>query len=134
MVSIKVLLKMLAFTCILVVSAAASSTPVSNSPLATGSDPAIKTAMQPDLTLKSILAPGTLLPQASASTTMAIKRGSCRCGCGGVCFSDADCGPGGVCDPFPSCCGKDSQTNWFQQGSALSSHKIDEPSVNVKCK
>ena len=125
--------KMLALACIPVAMAAATSTSVSNNQPAAGPNPAIKTAMQPDLTLKSVLAPGTLLPLASQDSTVAIKRGSCRCGCGGVCFTDADCGPGGVCDPFPSCCAKDSQISIIQEGAALSSHKSGEPAINVKC-
>ena len=131
MSGIKTLLKILAFTCILVATAIAISTPVSNNQPAVGNDPAFKTAMQPDLTLKTVISPD-LLPQPS-QTAAARRHGFCRCSCGYPCQTSADCG-GVSCDPFITCCEKDPQKDSFQQGIALSSHKSGEPAVNVKCK
>jgi len=124
---IKLLFTILALTCTLVVTAAAVST---NQP-ATNPDTAFKTAMQSDLTLKTVISPD-LVPQTS-KIALGKRHGFCRCSCGYPCETSADCG-GVSCDPFISCCEKDQQNDVFQQGILLSSHKNGEPAVNVKCK
>lgn len=124
----KTLLKALAIICVLLAAAAATSAPVPDHQPATGPDPAFKTVMQPDLSLRSQLAPG-LLPSAPGGT----KTGFCQCGCGITFTSSADCG-GAPCRPFITCCDKDPQNEWFHQGAALSSHRNGEPAINIKCK
>src|SRR5215471_3353562 len=131
MPTIKILLKILAITCILVVAAGAVSTPVSNPQPTTSSDAAIKTVLQPDLSLKSVISPDLLAT--TPQIALGPRHGFCRCSCGYPCQTSADCG-GVSCDPFITCCEKEPGKNSFQQGVALSSHKNGEPAINVKCK
>ena len=131
MVNIKTLLKLLVVASVLVAMAGAASQPVSNNQPATSSDVAIKTALQPDLSLKSVISPELFTP--ASQTALGPRHGFCRCSCGYPCETSADCG-GVSCDPFITCCDKDPGKNPFQQGVALSSHKNGEPAINVKCK
>lgn len=131
MVNIRTLLKLLVIAGVLVATASAASTPVSNNQPATGSEAAIKTALQPDLSLKSVIS----LELFSTASQIAYgpRHGFCRCSCGYPCQTSADCG-GVSCDPFITCCEKDPGKNPFQQRVALSSHRNGEPAINVKCK
>jgi len=127
----RMLLKALLIACVLVATMAATSAPVSNNQPAAGSDPAIRTAMQPDLSLKTVIS--TEPSPTALQTSLRPRRGFCRCSCGYPCTTSADCG-GASCDPFITCCEKEPSKNWFTEGAALSSHKNGEAAINVKCK
>src|SRR5262245_33475939 len=65
--------------------------------------PAVKTVMQPDLSLKTVLSPELSQP----GTVAGIRPPSlqtCVCSCGYPCTTNADCGPGGVCGKGITCC------------------------------
>lgn len=109
----------------------ALAAPTSKDHNSTNSGDAIRTHLQPDLTLKSGLSPA--LAQATTAGVIDTHR-SCRCGCGGSCQTDADCGPGGICEPFPSCCAKQPGKEWPQEAAASSSGIKEAPVVDVKCK
>ena len=111
--------------CVLLVTAAVAATVSNNQPIAS-SGSAIRTILQPDLTLKSTFSP-ELLP------TAMLHRRTCRCSCGYPCNSDADCGPGGSCDAFISCCDR-GETNQWLQTAQRSTRTGETPVVNVKCK
>jgi hypothetical protein len=123
---------LLSFVALVVTAAVAVAAP-NNQPIA-NSDTGIRTYLQPDLTLKSVLSPA-LLPPASGST-LAFGR-TCRCSCGYPCKTNADCGPGGVCAPGITCCDKklgDPVLQSFQPNPASSRAGEAPIFVNVKCK
>src|SRR5262252_10583611 len=94
---------LLSFVALVVTAAVAAAAP--NSQPIANSGTAIRTYLQPDLTLKSVLSP-RLLPQPSESTVAGGGLRTCRCSCGYPCRTNADCGPGGVCAPGITCCDK----------------------------
>lgn len=128
----KVLL--LSFVALMVTAAVAAAVP-NNQPIA-NSETAIRTYLQPDLTLKSVLSPA-LLPPSSVSAVAGGGLRTCRCSCGYPCKTNADCGPGGVCAPGITCCDKKSgnpELQSFQPRPA--SYRAGETPVftAVKCK
>ena len=131
MLSKKMLLLSFVF---LVVTAAVAAAP-NHQPIGT-SEIAIRTYLQPDLTLKSVLSPA-LLPEASGLTVARGGLRTCRCSCGFPCKTNADCGPGGVCAPGITCCDRkqgDPALQSFQASAAASSRTGEAPAFNVKCK
>lgn len=99
---------------------------------------AIKTFMQSDLSLKTVLSPELSQPGIFAGIQTYSFR-TCRCSCGFPCKTNADCGPGGVCAPGITCCatssGNDATSQVFQDRENLSSRET--PSlipISVKCK
>lgn len=94
-------LRMLAIAMALALAAFASSSPASNEQPGPGSDPAIHTVLQPDLTLHSTLS-RSLLPQGTNNLGKT-SSGFCLGACTVRCTSNADCGPGGFCRPFVIC-------------------------------
>src|SRR5258708_7877706 len=115
--------------CVLLVTVAVAA-PISNDHPVPGSGSAIRTSLQPDLTLKSTISP-ELLP------TAALHRRTCRCSCGYPCNSDADCGGAvGSCEAFISCCDREEANLSFQQVAGRSTRTGEEPAVvvNLKCK
>lgn len=122
----RTLLKLLVLACVLVASAVAASPPAStNQP----SPDAMKTALQPDLSLKSAISPDALFT--TEQLAVAKRHGFCRCSCGYPCETSADCG-GVSCDPFISCCEKTTSPDVFENG--VSSRKDGQPAINIKCK
>ena len=129
----KKMLLLLSFV-VLVVTAAVAAAP-NHQPIA-NSEIAIRTYLQPDLTLKSVISPA-LLPSASGSTVAGGGFRTCRCSCGFPCKTNADCGPGGVCAPGITCCEKkqgETELQSFQASAAASSRTREAPAFNVKCK
>ena len=129
----KKMLLLLSFV-VLVVTAAVAAAP-NDQPIG-NSEIAIRTYLQPDLTLKSVLSPA-LLPEASGLTVARGGSRTCRCSCGFPCKTNADCGPGGVCAPGITCCEKkqgDPELQSFQASRAASSRTGEAPAFNVKCK
>ena len=126
MFNFRTLLKLLVLTCLLLATAAAASPPAStNQP----SPDAMKTALQPDLSLKSVISPEALFT--TAQLVAGKRHGFCRCSCGYPCETSADCG-GVSCDPFISCCDKSPSPDLLQNG--VSSRKDGQPAINIKCK
>jgi hypothetical protein len=129
----KKMLLLLSFVVLVVTAAAAAANnhqPIGNSEIA------IRTYLQPDLTLKSVLSPA-LLPEASGLTVARGGLRTCRCSCGFPCKTNADCGPGGVCAPGITCCDKkqgEPEVQSFQASAAASSRTGEAPAFNVKCK
>ena len=120
---------------VLVVTAAVAAAAPNHQPIG-NSEIAIRTYLQPDLTLKSVLSPA-LLPEASGSTVAGGGLRTCRCSCGFPCKTNADCGPGGVCAPGITCCDKkhgDPELQSFQASAAASSRTGEAPAFNVNCK
>jgi hypothetical protein len=124
----KLLSTILLVACVLLVTVAVAA-PVSNDQPVAGSVSAIRTSLQPDMTLKSTISP-ELLPTAT------LRRRTCRCSCGFPCNSDADCGPGGSCDAFITCCDRGEANPSFQQVAGRSTRTGESPAivVNLKCK
>ena len=119
---------------VLVVTAAVAAAP-NHQPIG-NSEIAIRTYLQPDLTLKSVLSPA-LLPEASGLTVARGGSRTCRCSCGFPCKTNADCGPGGVCAPGITCCDRkqgDPALQSFQASAAASSRTGEAPAFNVNCK
>jgi hypothetical protein len=119
---------------VLVVTAAVAAAP-NDQPIG-NSEIAIRTYLQPDLTLKSVLSPA-LLPEASGLTVARGGSRTCRCSCGFPCKTNADCGPGGVCAPGITCCDKkqgDPELPSFQVSAAASYRTGEAPAFNVNCK
>jgi hypothetical protein len=130
----KKMLLLLSFVVLVVTAAVAAAVP--NNQLIGNSEIAIRTYLQPDLTLKSVLSPA-LLPEASGLTVAGGGLRTCRCSCGFRCTTNADCGPGGVCAPGITCCEKkqgDPELQSFQASAAASSRTGEAPAFNVKCK
>ena len=124
MFNFRALLKLLVLVCLLAATATAASSPAStNQP----SSDAMKTVLQPDLTLRSTLSV-PLLPQEMNNPG---KAGFCLGACGIRCTSNADCGPGGLCRPFIIC--ETAKIEW-NEGIELSSHRGERPALNVTCK
>ena len=122
----RTLLKLLVLVCLLVATALAASPPAStNQP----SPDAMKTALQPDLTLHTTFSV-PLLPQ-EMNNPGKTTSGFCLGACGIRCTSNADCGPGGFCRPFIIC--ETAQIEW-NESVELSSHRGEVPVLNVKCK
>ena len=101
--------------------------------------PAMKTAIQPDLSLKTVLSPELSLPGAGVGINAFLR--TCRCSCGYPCKTNADCGPGGVCMSGITCCatssGNDATAKVFQDRENLSSRQtpsLVRASVNCKQK
>ena len=99
--------------------------------------PAVKTVIQPDLSLKTVLSPELSQPGVGAGVNAFLR--TCRCSCGFPCKTDADCGPGGVCAAGITCCatgrGSDATAQVFQEHENLSSRQT--PSLiplGVNCK
>jgi hypothetical protein len=133
MLSKKILL-LLSFVVLMVTAAVAAAAP-NHQPIGT-SEIAIRTYLQPDLTLKSVLSPA-LLPEASGLTVARGGLRTCRCSCGFPCKTNADCGPGGVCAPGITCCDRkqgDPALQSFQASAAASSRTGEAPAFNVNCK
>lgn len=124
----KVILMTLLGACALFVSAAVAA-PVSDTEHAASVGNAIRTTLQPDLTLKSTLSP-EFFP------TAAFHQKTCRCSCGYPCNQDDDCGPGGKCEEFISCCERNATSQSFQPLAARSTRAGEAPAVavSVKCK
>ena len=96
----------------------------------------IRTALQPDLSLHSVISPD--LYSAGTNSAWTGLR-TCVCSCGLRCTTDADCGPGGVCGKGITCCAtvptRDATLGIFQQREAFSSRQT--PSLiplSVNCK
>src|SRR5215472_10633700 len=116
----------LLLACVLLVTAAVAA-PTNNDQSMNGKS-AIRTSLQPDLSLKSTLAP-ELLPVA------AFHQKTCRCSCGFPCNQDDDCGPGGRCEQFISCCDRNQPKPSFQSaGKSTRAGEMPEAAINVKCK
>ena len=100
--------------------------------------PAMKTAVQPDLSLKTVLSPELSLPGAGVGINAFLR--TCRCSCGYPCKTDADCGPGGVCASGITCCAtgrdnKDATAKIFAERESLSSRQTPSPiPAGVNCK
>jgi hypothetical protein len=101
-------------------------------------EPAMKTFMQPNLSLKTVLSPDLAQPDVVVGP-QAFSLRTCRCSCGFRCETNADCGPGGVCAPGITCCatnhGNDATAKVFRGRESLSSRQT--PSlipVSVNCK
>jgi len=110
--------------CILLVTAAVA-VPASNDQSMSRS--AIRTTLQPDLSLKSTLSQ-ELLP------VTALHQKTCRCSCGFPCNQDDDCGPGGTCEQFISCCGQGEASRWLPQTAQRSTHAGEAPAISTRCK
>ncbi|HEY6968500.1 MAG TPA: hypothetical protein VJA94_04790 [Candidatus Angelobacter sp.] len=96
---------------------------------------AIKTQLQPDLSLKTALLPD-LRPDAVVAGTLK----TCRCSCGIPCTTNADCG-GNVCAVGITCCasgrGDGAMNQIFEERESLSSRQtpsLVRTSVNCKQK
>jgi hypothetical protein len=113
---------------VLLLTLAAVAAAASNDQIPASSVSAIRTTLQPDLTLKGTLSP-ELIPSA-------FHRRTCRCSCGYPCNSDADCGPGGSCEEFISCCDRDQTSAAFQLTAGRSTRTGESApvAVNFKCK
>ena len=125
----KILSTALLTACVLLVTIAVAAPGPNDQPVAR-SVSAIRTSLQPDMTLKSTISP-ELLPAA------ALHRRTCRCSCGFPCNSDADCGgAAGSCEAFISCCDRGEANPSFQQTAGRSTHTGEAPAVavNLKCK
>jgi len=115
----------LLLACVLLVTAAVAA-PTNNDQSMNGKS-AIRTSLQPDLSLKSTLAP-ELLPVA------AFHQKTCRCSCGFPCNQDDDCGPGGRCEQFISCCARQETDRWLQQTAQRSTRAGEAPAITTNCK
>lgn len=115
-------------TCVLFVSVAVAAPASDRQPEGIAAR-AIRTTLQPDLTLKSTLS-------AEFFPTMAFHQKTCRCSCGFPCNQDDDCGPGGSCDQFISCCERSPASQSVLQATGKSTHTGEVPAavVSVKCK
>ena len=113
---------------LLLLALAAVAAAASNDQIPASSVSAIRTTLQPDLTLKGTLSP-ELIPTA-------LHRRTCRCSCGYPCNSDADCGPGGSCEEFISCCDRGQESAAFQltAGRSTRTGEAAPAAVNSKCK
>lgn len=107
------------------VFALAAPAPAATSP-AGSSAVAIQTYLQPDLSLKSVLATGSFQ---LAQPVTGIR--TCRCSCGQPCTSNADCG-GNVCAPGITCCARGLQDPAW--ANTTSSRKHPAPVFAAKCK
>ena len=113
---------------LLLLALAAVAAAASNDQVPASSVSAIRTTLQPDLTLKGTLSP-ELIPTA-------LHRRTCRCSCGYPCNSDADCGPGGSCEEFISCCDRGQTSAAFQltAGRSTRTGESAPAAVTLKCK
>jgi hypothetical protein len=126
-------LKSLLLLSVLLIAAVALAAPAANDQSTLNSVNALRTYLQPDLTLKSALSPDFLPP--AQGPKVAFSR-TCRCSCGFPCKTNADCGPGGICTGGITCCNqgpKGPQAAWLQ-AAALSSRSSAAPQLNSNCK
>jgi hypothetical protein len=91
--------------------------------------PAVKTVMQPDLTLKTVLSQPAVIGNVQSAASL-----TCQCSCGAPCRTNADCGPGGICRAGITCCatpgaGSDPTNTIFQQRETALSRKGASPIV-----
>jgi hypothetical protein len=121
--------RMLLLCCILLatVFALAAPAPAPTTGPASSSAVAIQTYLQPDLSLKSVLATGSL--QLAGGPPHILR--TCACSCGFPCTTDADCG-GGACTAGITCCARDPKNPVWTNTSA--SRKHPAPVFAAKCK
>jgi hypothetical protein len=127
----------LVFVLLLAATAAVAATSDSSSSGATV-NPAIRTYLMPDLSLKTVLSLDMLsqtvgmASQPDGLAAAPAKLGFCQCGCGARCTTSADCG-GAACRPFITCCDRKAQSSdaeWFH--SSMASHKTAVPEAILK--
>ena len=133
MLKLKSLTKLAAMLAVILFTVAVSAAPASQGAAT------IKTSLQPDLSLKSVLSTPFASSATGGSMVAAIGR-TCKCSCGFPCKTDADCGPGGVCAAGITCCNatprkdKDDLSSVFQKREALSSRQTPSTiKFNVDC-
>lgn len=126
-------LKSLLLFSVLLIAVAALAAPAANDQSTLNSVNALRTYLQPDLTLKSVLS-SEFVPQAQGPKVAFLR--TCRCSCGFPCKTNADCGPGGLCTNGITCCnqGPKGQPAAWLQAAALSSRNSAAPELNSNCK
>jgi len=101
-------------------------------------NPATRTVLQPDLSLKTVLSPDLIQPGTVAGARPPSFM-TCVCSCGYPCTTNADCGPGGICGKGITCCAtqpaNDATLKIFQEREQVSSRQT--PSLlpsRINCK